>query len=216
MSRYIHLNLIKEEEIVSSSPVRSQIIAPIIAGIITLGTLGWWLLLYTNYSGIKKLNAMHFDMNKQLQPGYNAVRDLNKKEKELTALINQLQAFKNSKLQYGEMLTDIPKHVQPNIQFTKLEVLSPPLPLFEKDKESRGPTNTFETAGFLITGRTTGADAFNSVDKLLNALKSDTYTNLIENALIPKGSFRQDTRAGKGNQNLRFELKCECRKRRFQ
>lgn len=216
MSRHIHLNLIKKEELLSSSPVRSQLIAPIIAGVITLSTLTWWLLLYVNYSELKKLSTLHFNNNKQLQPGYTAVQKLNKEEKEITALIAQLRAFQNSMLRYGKLLTDIPKYVQPNIQFIKLEVLPPPPPLFEQNKESKGPTNTFETAGFLITGYTQGADAFNSVDKLLHALQSDAYTNLVETALIPKGSFRQDSKSGKGTQNLIFELKCECRKRRFE
>ena len=216
MSRHIHLNLIKEEELVSSSPIRSQIIAPIIAGVITLSTLVWWVLLYVNYASLKRLNTMHLNINKQLQPGYTAVHELNSKEKEITALINQLRIYQNSMLQYSTLLTDIPKHVPPNIQFTKLEVLPPPPPLFEKGNESKGPTNTFETAGLLITGYTRGAEAFNSVNKLLNALQSDAYTNLVKTALIPKGSFRQNSKSRTGSQDLRFELKCECRNRRFQ
>lgn len=216
MSRHIHLNLIQEEELVSSSPIRSQVIAPIIAGVITLSTLVWWMLLYVNYASLKRLNTMHCNINKQLQPSYTAVQELNKKEKEITALIDQLHAYQNSMLQYSTMLTDIPKHVLPNIQFTKMEVLPPPPPLFEKNKESKGPTNTFETAGFLITGYTRGAEAFNSVDKLLHALQSEAYTNLVATAMIPKGSFRQNSKSRTGTQDLRFELKCECRNRRFQ
>ncbi len=216
MSKHIHLNLIKEEELVSSCPIRAQIIAPVIAGIITISTLIWWSFLYVNFAGLKSLNIKHFNINKELEPGYQAVLALNKEEAELGALIAQLKAFQNSKLYYSDVLTGIPELVQPNIQFLKMEIPPPGPPLFETGKEFQGPTNIFESANILITGVTSGTKAFDSVDQLIQSLKSNAFTNLIKTAQVPKGSFRQDTKSDKGGQSLRFELKCECRERSFQ
>ncbi|MFO7937625.1 MAG: hypothetical protein R6V06_08480 [Kiritimatiellia bacterium] len=215
MSKPLHLNLIKEEELFSSCPIRNQVIAPITAGVITLITLIWWLLLYVNFASLENLNSRHSGINKELQPAYRSVLALNSREKDLTALTGQLKAFQNAKLHYGSFLKNIPGHIRTNVQFTKLEVLPPPPPLFEKDKKSGGPTNTFEKAGMHITGLTTGNNAFDSVNSLLKALQSDIYTNLIKHALIPKGSFRQDTRSARDGHVLRFEIRCECRNREF-
>ena len=217
MSKHIHLNLIKEKEILSSSPVRTQVIAPIILAIITACTLGWWFLLFMQYTGTKKLNDHLNQIQEQLQPEYKQVLALNTKEKNVTALIAQLSAYKNSKLFYGKTFQQIPQHVLPNIQFTKLELLQPARPLLEKDKESAGPTNKTESATFVITGRTSGANAFDAVDQLLSDLKKGKFTNLIQSAHIPKGSLRQDMKTKKDESEfLRFELKCNCTPRRFE
>ena len=217
MSRYVHLNLINESEVLSSSPIRTQVIAPVVVALISLSTLAWWLFLYTNCSYLKRLNSSHAEMNKELQPGYKAVLDLNDQEKSLTALTGQLKAFKNAKICYGELFSTIPEHVEPNIQFTRLEVTAPPPPLFEKEKEALGPTNTVEQTGFQITGRTTGSNAVEAVECLLNALKADSYTNLIRSAQIPVNSIRPESASRKDEKTfLRFDIKCECQARRFE
>ena len=217
MSKHIHLNLIHEEEIVSSSPIRTQIIAPIVLIIITVSTLSWWLLLFMQYTSAKRLNSRLHEMQEQLQPEYKQALALSIKEKNVTALIAQLSAYKHSKLLYGETFRQIPLHVLPNIQFTKFELLKPAKPLLEKDKHSIGPTNKTESATFVITGRTSGANAFDAVNQLLNDLKKETFTNLIQSAHIPKGSFRQDTKTKQEvGEFLRFELNCNCIPRRFE
>ena len=217
MIKHIHLNLIKEEEIVSSSRVRTQAIAPIVLMIITISTLGWWFLLFMQYAGTKKLNDHLNQIQEQLQPEYKQALALNTEIKSVTALIAQLSAYKNSKLFYGKTFQQIPRHVLPNIQFTKFELLKPVRPLLEKDKESAGPTNKTESATFVITGRTSGVNAFDAVDHLLSDLKKGTFTNLIQSAHIPKGSLRQDMKTKKElGEFLLFELECNCTPRRFE
>ncbi len=217
MSRHIHLNLINEDEIRSSSPVRARVIAPVVVAVLSLATLSWWFYLYTNHTALKRINARHFEINRQLQPGYTRVLDLTAREKKLEALIAQLKAFRNARIRYGELFGHIPSLVAPNIQFTKLEVLPPPAPLFEKDKEAAGPTNTTERAGFLITGRTTGVNAVESVEHLLNALKSGVCTNFVQAAEIPLNAIRPENPSRREEQAfLRFDIHCECRPRRFE
>jgi len=217
MSNHIHLNLIKEEEIVSSSPVRTQTIAPAIMAIFVLSVLGWWVMLLAQYSSASSLLARHREIQTQLQSGYTAVQALNAEGKQLGALIAQLDAYQNSRLLYGEVFSQIPPHVSPNIQFTALEIPVPPPPQIPVGKEGAAPTNTTESARFLITGRTSGATAFAAVDQLLRALQSSQFTNLIHSAQIPKDSFRQDPAArNEGEEFLRFEIECSCTPRRFE
>jgi len=216
MSKHIHLNLIKDEEIVSSSPVRTQIIAPLALLIISVCVLGWWLLLLMQYNSAKNLNILHLDIQEQLQPRYKKVLALKAEEKRLTALIAQLNAYKKSKNFYGDSFTRIPGHVLPNIQFTKFELLKPEPPLIEKDNPSKGPTNINERATFVISGRTSGAKAFDAVDQLLKDLKKESFTNLIQSAHIPKGSLRQDLTKKDEGEFLRFEIECNCMQRSFQ
>jgi|GEM_PF-3083401 len=217
MTQKLHLNLINENEILSSGPVRMHVLIPVLMIALTIGVGLWWFFLYLNYSFVKGMNTQKIEINKQLQPGYQAVQELNKQEKKLQSLINQLQSYKQSKLGYGEVFNSIPQHVMPNIQFTKLELLPPPPPLFAKDKEVDGPTNTVEQTAFLITGRTTGANAVDSVEKLLVALQGDAYTNLIRRAHIPLNAIRPENNPRSENKEfLRFEIKCECQFRRFE
>lgn len=217
MNTHLHLNLIKDEELVSSSPIRSQIIAPVFVTVITLSTLIWWLFLFLGHMNLKRVNKTNIEINQVINPAYQRALQLTEKEKELAALSAQIEAFNHSRLEYGAVLSSIPKHVDSNIQFTILELPAPPPPLFEDKKPGSGPTNIIENAEFKITGKTTGAKAFDAVDQLLKALNSDAYTNLIQSAFIPKGSFRQDSRSKKGTkESLLFAIKCRCRPRRFQ
>jgi hypothetical protein len=217
MSRQIHLNLIHENEIASSGPMRTHVIVPIITLAASIGVIVWWLFLGMNYTYVKSINARNLEIHQQLQPEYKKILALKAQEKELRALTDQLKHYKNGKLHYGAFLCDIPAHVSTNIQFTKLEVLPPPPPLFAKNKECAGPTNSFERAALTISGLTCGANAVDAVEQLLNGLKDDTYTNLINYASIPVNSIRPKSSARRGGRNLlRFDIFCECRPRRFE
>jgi len=217
MSNHIHLNLIKDEEIVSPSPIRSQIIAPIAVAIITVGVLVWWLFLSFQYSNVKNLTNQNKEFRTQLQTSYKSVLALTAEEESLGALTAQIKAYQGSKVRYAEALKNIPDHVLPNIQLTQLEIPHPPLPLLEKDKHSAGPTNKTELAKFIITGRTSGANAFDAVDHFLNDLKKAPFTNLIQSTHIPKGAMRPEkTRNRDDKEYLRFEIECNCTPRRFE
>jgi hypothetical protein len=69
-----------------------------------------------------------------------------------------------------------------------------------------------------IVGRTAGEKASSAVDTLLAALRTPSFTNLLQNAEIPKGAFRQDTvsRSASIRDILLFEITCECAPRRFE
>jgi hypothetical protein len=137
MSTYIHLNHIKDEELVSSSPIRSHIIVPAIIVILVLSTLLWWLFESMTYTSLLKLQEQHDSIKSQLHPGYLSALDLRAQEQELEAMDAQLRVYRDSKLFFGRALAKLPEHVLPNIQFTKLEVPPPPAPLFQKNEKRK-------------------------------------------------------------------------------
>lgn len=216
MKNHIHLNFIHEDELVTSSSVRSQVVAPALAVVLTLATLTIWIFAVTQYYQLKLLREKHNAIKTQLQPAYKSALELKERETNLAAVVDQLKAYQNSKRAFGEALTRIPAHVPPNIQFTKLEIPPPPPPLIDKEHIELGPTNSFENVRLVITGRTAGANSFEAVDHLIEAFEGDDFTNLISSASIPKGSFRQDTtKRNDAREYLLFGVECQCLPREF-
>ncbi|MDD2600516.1 MAG: hypothetical protein PHO37_15040 [Kiritimatiellae bacterium] len=215
MSNYIHLNLIHDEELRTSSSVRMHTIIPIFAGLITVGLFIWWLYLYLNYISLKQIRDQHTVIAEQLQPGYKQVLKLSAQEKELTALNAQIAAFDGSRLAYAAALSHIPELVDPSIQFIMIEVTPPSPPLFKKESPASAPTNTFVTTELIITGRAVSTKV-DAVDGLLKGLSTGPCTNLIKSAAIPKGSLRQEAKArDSAGEFVLFEIKCPCWPRRF-
>ncbi|MFA7173619.1 MAG: hypothetical protein WC340_09425 [Kiritimatiellia bacterium] len=216
MSKHIHLNLIKDGELRTSSSVRIHTIVPVFVGLITLGIFVWWLYLYLNYISLKQIHDQHTEIATQVKPGYKHVLELTAEEKELTALNAQIIAFDGSRLKYAAVLKHIPELVDPSIQFTMIEVTPPSPPLFKKEAPTSAPTNTFATTELIITGRAASAKV-DAVDRLLKALNTGLSTNLIKSAAIPKGSLRQETKSrDSAGEFVLFEIRCLCWPRRFQ
>lgn len=216
MSKHMHLNLIQDEELRTSSSVRIHTIIPIFVGLITLGVFVWWLYLYLNYTSLREIHERHTEIAEQLQPGYKQVLELSAQEKELTALNAQITAFDGSRLKYAAVLSYIPELVDPNIQFIMIEVTQPSPPLFKKEQPTSAPTNTFATTELIITGRAVSTKV-DAVDGLLKGLSKGISTNLIKSAAIPKGSLRQETKSrDSGAEFVLFEIRCPCWPRRFQ
>lgn len=215
MSKHIHLNLIQDEELFTSSSVRMHTIVPVFVAVLTLSIFVWWLYLYLNYNSLKQVGDRHTEIAAQIQPGYKQYLELSAREKELSALNAQIAAFDNSRLEYAVVLRHIPELVDPSIQFTMIEVTPPSPPLFKKEKPDSAPTNTFSTTALIITGRAASTKV-DAVDGLLKALNTGLCTNLIQFASIPKGSFRQDAKSkDSAREFVLFEIRCLCWPRRF-
>ncbi|MEI7902495.1 MAG: hypothetical protein WCK89_19775 [bacterium] len=217
MSKFLHLNLLKDEERYSSSPIRLRVLLPMIAALATLCCLVWWMLL-----ALRAYNQL--ELQERLQKSilekkstHATILDLRAQEQETMAVIHQLQLYEHARIRFGATLSQLAAHVPTNIQFTEIRLLPPPpIPLDPKNP-SRGPTNTVEAITLLLAGRTMGENSSEAVDTLLAALRTPAFTNLIQTAEIPKGAFRQDVgRNADARDTLLFEIKCGCVPRRFE
>lgn len=219
MSASLHLNLLRDDERFSPSPIRPRVMLPLLAALSVLGLGVWWLLLtvYVGNAGHeKRLQEEHCA---ELKPAFEQVLALRAREKEARAVFNQLSLYRTSRLCFGDALTRLPQHVPATVQFTELRVPPPPpLPPLDPSLKVQplGPTNLVEAVTLRLAGRV-GSDASSqAVRALLDALRQPAYTNLIRAAEIPKGAFRQDTvRGAASRETVLFEILCDCGERRF-
>jgi len=217
MSALLHLDLLKEEERFSSNPVRLRIIMPMVAVTIAVGCALWWCMLGLQAHGMNLTKAGLRENIDQLKGAHAAFIDLRMQEKEAGSIYQQLRYYENSIIRFGPTLTRLPELVPANIQLTELRVLPPPAPLIDAKQPELGPTNKTEAVTLRLAGRTCGETASADVDALLAALRGPAHTNLIRQAVIPKGAFRQDTmRSPDQREMLLFEITCTCLPRRFE
>ncbi len=219
MNASLHLNLLKDAERFSSSPIRPRVMIPLLAILSAAGLGVWWMLLTVRLG-----NAVHEKMVREascaeLKPALNQVLELRAREKEAYAALAQLGFYRASIIRFGDTLMRLPQHVPESIQFTELRVPPPP-PMPPPDPTTKvqplGPTNLVEAVTLRIAGRASSSTSSEAVRSLLDALRQPAYSNLIRKAEIPKGAFRQDSARGPGSrESILFEITCDCGERRF-
>jgi Tfp pilus assembly protein PilN len=218
MSTPLHLDLLKDTERFSSRPIRLRVILPMIAALAALCCLVWWALL-----GLRAFNQsdLRAGLKKNIQDqkaAHAIVLDLRTQQKETSAIIQHLGFYRHARLRFGETLARLPDLMPANIQITELRLPPPPPPLLNLQIPTLGPTNTLEQVTLRLAGRTVGdSKASESVNALLASLRTPAFTNLIQQADIPKGAFRQDVGRNPDNrETLLFEIRCVCLPRRFE
>jgi Tfp pilus assembly protein PilN len=216
MSTFLHLDLLKDEERFSSSPIRLRVMLPLIAMLATLCCLLWWGLCSLRTHNQADLKERLEKSIREEKTAHAVVLDLRLQEKETSSVIRHLQLYEHARLRFGASLLQLSEHIPANIQLTELR-LSPSQPLFDPQRPALGPTNTFEQVTLRLAGRTGGDHASASVNTLLASLLTPAFTNIIETADIPKGAFRQEAGRGADDRDtLVFEIRCSCRPRRFE
>lgn len=126
MNASLHLNLLKDAERFSSSPIRPRVMIPLLAILSAAGLGVWWMLLTVRLG-----NAVHEKMVREascaeLKPALNQVLELRAREKEAYAALAQLGFYRASIIRFGDTLMRLPQHVPESIQFTELRVPPPP------------------------------------------------------------------------------------------
>jgi len=213
----LHLDLLKEDERRSSSPIRLRVMMPLTALFLTTCVLVWWGLLFLRVHGQNQLVEELQQAVTSFTPSHTAVLELRAQEQEYHAMVHQLTLYRNSRNLFGQALSNLAEHVTENIQFTEMRIPPPSPPTVDPTRPSSGPTNTFELVALRIAGRTGGERPSEAVNTLLAALRTPAFTNLFRTAVIPKGAFRQDIARNPANhETLLFEITCDCVPRRFQ
>jgi Tfp pilus assembly protein PilN len=214
MSAPLHFNLLKDEERKSSSPVRMQVMAPVLSLIAVIGLLLWWAMTAAKMSTLEHERDTLTEEITTAQQSHKDVIRLKTQSLDIKASLQQLGFFKTSRQQWGETLAKIATAVPPDIQLTSLSIPAPkPPPPDPKTHAVPAPTNTSEAVQLEIRGYAGGEHPAEAVNTLLKALQSGAFTNRIASATVPKGSIRQDVTR---RDVLLFEIMCECRERRFQ
>ena len=208
-----HLNLLRTNEVLSSSPVRLRIMLPVGALLACAGLLVWWGILFTQIFLAKtQSHSIEEDLAAKNSAHSEAIqkRDL---ARELKLQLEQLEYYRSGVRSIGTPLAKLAEVVPLRVQLKELsitpprpQVLLPPgakVPLF-------GPTENVETQKLVIAGLTTKETP---VVSLMESLESGFETLVTSERKI--NSFKQDNAEMDGRKLLSFEVEYTMPARRF-
>ena len=209
----LHLNLLKSNEVLSSSPVRLRVMLPVGALLACVGLLVWWGVLFTQIF-LAKTQAR--SINEDLATKNSAHAEaIQKREtaRELKQQLEQLEFYKAGVRAIGAPLAKFAEVVPMRVQLKELsiskprpQVLMPPgakVPLF-------GPIENVETQKLVIVGLATKETP---VVSLMESLESGFETLVTGEHNV--NSFKQDNTEIDGKRLLSFEIEYSMPGRRF-
>lgn len=233
-----HLNLLMENERLSSSPVRFRVMMPILAGLAALGIAVWWLILFSQVI-LAQSNVSRLKNEMKARDGaHRQIKEKMAQVNEFTAELAQLDCYSNSIVRRGELLTSLAEAMPLKVQLLKLEIPEPEPPKLpeapkpppgKKKKKApvfvvHGPTGYVERATLVLTGRSPKDPP---VFALMESLSGDAFTNALVVTHDPRHpdpsprvrSFRQETTGntrGKGaTRMVAFDIEYRLPERRF-
>ena len=222
----LHLNLLKESEKVSSSPVRLRVMLPVAALLACAGMLVWWGVIFgQSVITVSKVETLKSDIARN-EKAYAAVMANLQTANELETELEQLEYYRAAHHPWGPTLTALAEKMPLKVQLVKLEIPPPPPQVLTDPKNPKrpplwGPTNVEEEVVLTLSGRTPKETP---VIALMEALEGEQFTNslvIVKDPRSPKQSpkvrsFRQDVpKHGEAARMLTFEIDYRAQERRF-
>ena len=223
----LHLNLLRDAEKVSSSPVRLRVMLPILALLLCVGCAIWWAVLFMQMLLLRgQLATLRTDLDGK-KSDHAAILAEMAKVRDLQAELDQLMAYRKGRHAYGPLLAQLAETMPTNVQLTAIAIPEPPPqmltnPKFPKLPPLLGPTNTTEAVTFRLTGRTANAAP---VTAFMETLAGEAFKDWLVIDKTAAGalqsprihSFRQESRAqDDGARLLAFDVEYRCPERRFE
>lgn len=212
----LHLNLLKDTERLSSSPVRLRVMLPVIALFACIGMALWWAILFTQLLMVRgEAQTIDEDLKMKSKAHAQAIEQQNL-VRELRQQLEQLSYYRSGLRSIGGPIAKLAEVMPLKVQLTELSFAPPPMDPPPKPGQKISPfapmTNV-ETQRLVIAGRTTKETP---VVALMESLDSADFEKLITKEKRVK-SFRQDAAAGKGGRRLlAFEVEYTMPERRFE
>lgn len=222
----VHLNLLREAEKFSSSPVRMRVMLPIMALLLCVSVAVWWAVLFMQLLMVKgQISAVASDVDGK-KSAHSAILSEMARARDLQAELDQLNAYSAGRHAYGELLARLADVVPARVQLTALSIPEPPPQNLLNPANPRlppllGPTGTVEAVSFRITGRTEKAGP---VSELLAALEGKDFNEwLVVSKDGPPATqsplirpLRQEGgNSSDGRRLLAFDVEFRCPERRF-
>ena len=224
----LHLNLLRDQEVCSSSPVRVRVLLPVLAGLACVAMAGWWGMLWMQENDVRtRAQKIRQDLDAG-RAEYSKIRTSIQEESTLALQLGQLALYRNARRSYGETLARLAEVMPEQVQLLSVEIPEPPpqdlrppkVRPGQKYQPLPGPTGTVENVVFKIAGRTGKAD---QIQSLLTALSQPAFSNVLDAVGVdgkgPRIQFGQEAAAaaGKGGKRLMaFDIEYRCRERRFE
>ena len=123
----LHLNLLRANERLSSSPVRLRVMLPILAVLACVACLVWWGALVGQLMLVKAQNGtMQKDLDdKNVQHG--GIRNQMENLRNVQAELDQLTMYVNGRRTYGGLFMHLADVVPEGLQLLALEIPEPPV-----------------------------------------------------------------------------------------
>ena len=223
--RAYHLNLLKEAEKVSSSPVRLRVLLPIGAMLSAIGMLVWWGVLTGQLLLAKSsLSRLEEEIRVRAEPNRKALL-AQAEANELESRLEQLQYYSGGRRTWGETLKSFTEVMPLKVQLTRLEIPAQPPQDLRNPRNPRvmlfGPTGVTEQVSLVLRGRTPKETP---VISLMESLEGDAFTNnlvIVKDPRDPRQSpkvksFRQEVAQREDSSRmLSFEIEYRAKERRF-
>ena len=214
-SANVHLNLLKDTERLSSSPVHLRVMLPVVALFACLGMALWWAILFTQLLMVRtEAQSVDEDIKAKSKAHNEAITKQNL-VREMRQQLEQLTFYKNGVRAIGNPLAKLAEIMPLKIQMTELSFQSTPLDPPPKPGQKVipfAPLTNVETQRLVIAGRTTKDTP---VMALMESLEAPDFERLVTKEKRVK-SFRQDATADKnGHRLLSFEVEYTMPERRF-
>jgi len=221
----LHLNLLRDSERRSSSPVRLRVMMPVLAILAAAGGLLWWAILFAQLLVIRGQATNLRDDLESKKVDHATILAQMASVRDLQAELDQLAAYAHGRRVYGNVLARLAAVMPPHVQLTSLVIPQAPLPNLNPPGSRRpllGPTGTVEAVTLRLTGRTTKAAP---VSTLMDSLEAPAFSGILVIDKDPKSpqqspkilSFRQDTAAADNAVRLLvFDVEYRCADRRFE
>ena len=231
----LHLNLLRDQEVVSSSPVRIRVLLPVLAALACVAVLGWWGMLTAQEMMVRSQIKSTQDDLAARKAQHDEVLKSMVRARDLQAELDQLALYVNARRSYADGLARLPGVLSEDrsrrIQLLAIEIPEPPpqdlLPPNArpgaKVQPLLGPTGTVEKVAMRIMGRTEKVEPVNA---LMESLAEPAFSNMLSivKSAVPEEmsprihSFRQEASTAEKNglRLLAFDIEYKCPERRFE
>lgn len=227
-AKAIHMNLLRENEILSSSPVRLRVMLPVAMMLLSAAMVLWWVIVYgavmLNKSSIASLEG---DIAAK-KAGHQKIIDQMNAANELEVELEQLEYYRAGRREWSDTLAHIAEIIPLKVQLTRLSIPAPPPQDLSRPKGSKlpplwGPEAKTERVTLVLAGRTPKETP---VISMMESLESDIFTNALVICHDPTApeqsprvkSFRQDAASGETRNRQRmltFEIEYTAKERSF-
>ena len=228
-AKAIHVNLLRETEILSSSPVRLRVMIPVATMLAAAAMVLWWVIVYgAVLLNVSSISSIESDIAAK-KAGHQMILTQMNEALELETELEQLGYYRAARRTWGDTLAHLAEVIPLKVQLTRLSIPPPPPQVLTNPKNPRlppawGPEPKPEKVTLTIAGRTTKETP---VISMMESLESDVFTNALVICRDPGAaeqsprvkSFRQDTTTSSDSKQrqrmLAFEIEYTARERSF-
>ena len=220
----LHLDLLRDDEKFSSSPVRLRVMLPVLGGLMCLAMCVWWASAFAQLQIARgELRVVRGSLEESKNAHAGAVDDITV-ARELQGEIDQLSFYVKGRRTWGQFLARLADAVPARVQLTTLVIPEAAAQQLNNPQNPKmptllGPTNDVELVTVRMTGRTSRSEP---VTKFMETLAEKQFADWLVIGGTGKTqsprirSFNQESAANASEGRLlTFDLEYRAAARRF-